>query len=153
MKTAGLVCALSLTLAGTASAAEALAPARIKTSTVGNVGTPSTFFSSLFGSRYGVVSPDAPELATRFEVRLAKRGYRLYAQSDPNRDSQYVIIRDYRGKAADYVPQTSDTSMGGGGWGHALASLGVGVLVGKNLGLIMCLRHPIPTPAAGGGVR
>ncbi len=136
MKTVGFAWAfVSLTLAGTASAAEALAPARIKTSTVGNVGTPSTFFSSLFGSRYGVVSPDAPELATRFEVRLAKRGYRLYAQSDPNRDSEYVIIRDYRGKAADYVPQTSDTNTGGG-WGRALANLGVGVLIGKNLGLI-----------------
>jgi hypothetical protein len=137
MNTLGFAWALvSLSLAGAASASEALTPARIKTSTVGVVGTPSTFFSSLFGSRYGVVSPDAPELATRFEVRLAKRGYRLYERSDLNRDSQYVIIRDYRGKAAAYVPQTSDTSMGGGGWGHALASLGVGVLVGKNLGLI-----------------
>ncbi len=48
----------------------------------------------------------------------------------------FRIIRDYRGKAADYVPQTSDTSTGAGGWGSALASLGVGVLIGKNLGLI-----------------
>jgi hypothetical protein len=47
-----------------------------------------------------------------------------------------VIIRDYRGKTADYVPQTSDTSTGGGGWGSALANLGVGVLIGKNLGLV-----------------
>lgn len=127
---------LSLSLAGAASAAEAVAPVRIKTSTVGVVGAPSTFFSSLFGSRYGVVSPDAPELAARFAGQLVKRGYRLYERSDLNRESQYVIIRNYRGKTADYVPQTSDTSTGGGGWGSALANLGVGVLIGKNLGLI-----------------
>jgi len=127
---------LSLGLAGAASAAEAVPPLRIKTSTVGVVGTPSKFFSSLFGSKYGVVSPDAPELAARFAVRLVERGYRLYERSDLNRESQYVIIRDYRGKAADYVPQTSDASTGGGGWGSALANLGVGVLIGKNLGLV-----------------
>lgn len=127
---------LSLSLAGAASATEALAPVGIKTSTVGIVGTPSTFFSSLFGSKYGVVSHDAPELAARFAGRLVKRGHRLYERSDLNRESQYVIIRDYRGKAADYVPQTSDTSTGAGGWGSALANLGVGVLIGKNLGLI-----------------
>lgn len=127
---------LSLSLAGAASAAEAVAPVGIKTSTVGIVGTPSTFISSLFGSMYGVVSPDAPELAARFAGRLAKRGYRLYEGSDLNRDSQYVIIRDYRGKAADYVPQAADTNSGAGGWGSALANLGVGVLIGKNLGLI-----------------
>ena len=137
MKIIGLAWAfLSLSLAGAANAEEAVAPVGIKTSTVGIVGTPSAFFSSLFGSRYGVVSPDAPELAARFAVRLVKRGYRLYERSDLNRDSQYVIIRDYRGKAADYVPQTSDASTGGGGWGSALANLGVGVLIGKNLGLV-----------------
>lgn len=137
MKITGLAWALlSLNLARAASAAEALAPVGIKTSTVGIVGTPSTFFSSLFGSRYGVASPDAPELAARFAGKLVKRGYRLYERSDLNRDSQYVIILDYRGKASDYVPQTSDTSTGAGGWGSALANLGVGVLIGKNLGLV-----------------
>jgi hypothetical protein len=137
MKIIGLAWAfLSLSLAGAASAVETVAPVGINTSTVGIVGTPSTFFSSLFSSKYGVVSPDAPELAVRFAGRLVKRGYRLYERSDLNRESQYVIIRDYRGKAADYVPQAADTNSGAGDWGSVLANLGVGVLIGKNLGLI-----------------
>ena len=127
---------LSLVQAGAASGAEAVAAVSINTSTVGKVGAPSTFVSSLFGSKYGVASPDAPELAARLAGRLVKRGYRLYEASDLNRVSQYVIIRDYRGKAADYVPQTADASTGGGGWGSALANLGLGILIGKNLGLI-----------------
>ena len=136
MKWIGLALAL-LSLAVGAGAAEGVASGQIKTSTVGIVGVLSPFFSALLGNKHGVVSPDAPDLAAKFADRMVKRGFTLYATPEITKDSDvYVIIRDYRGKAADYVPQTAEIRMGGGGWGSAIASLGLGVLVGKNLGTI-----------------
>lgn len=137
MKKAGVALALLCLVVGVdVGAAGDAEQDRIKTTTVGSMPPPSQFFSSLFGAKYGAVSRDAPELAARLAARLSQQGYRLYEPSEITRNSDvFVIIRDYRGRAADYVPQTSEAGTRGG-WGSALVSLGLGVLVGKNLGVV-----------------
>ncbi|MBI5330057.1 MAG: hypothetical protein HZB71_05530 [Betaproteobacteria bacterium] len=137
MKKAGTVLALlCLVIVADVGVAGDVEQGRIKTTTVGTMPPPSRFFSSLFGAKYGAVSPDAPKWAARLATLLSKQGYRLYEPSEITRNSDvFVIIRDYRGKSADYLPQTSEVGSRGG-WGSALVSLGLGGLIGKNLGVV-----------------
>lgn len=104
----------------------------IKTTTVGGVmKLPWAFL----GGKVNVASPDEPKMSERLAASFAKSGYEI-VDKPGKRINSFVIIRDYRGKAADYVPQTSDTGSGGGGWGGALFSLGISVLIGHQMGVI-----------------
>lgn len=104
----------------------------IKTTTVGGVMKLAWPF---LGGKVNVASRDAPKMAERLAASFAKSGYKVVDKPGKLIDS-FQIIRDYRGKAADYVPQTSDTGSGGGGWGGALFSLGISVLIGHQMDVI-----------------
>lgn len=125
-----LVVSLAISVAAGQVHAAANNASEIKTSTVGGISKlASPFF--YFG-KVSVASPDAPKFAEELASSFAKSGYKVVEdKSKPT----YVIIRDFRGKAADYVPQTADTRTGGG-WASALFTLGINLLVGEKLGLI-----------------
>lgn len=103
----------------------------IKTTTVGKL--PKLAWPFLYIGKVSIASPDAPKMAERLAASFAKSGYTVAENSEK---PTYTIIQDYRGKAADYVPQTSDTGSGGGGWVSALFNLGLNVLIGQKMGLI-----------------
>lgn len=102
----------------------------IKTSTVGHVGKLAWAF---LGGTVSVDSPDAQAMAARLAENFAKSGYKVVENSE---HPTYRIMRDFRGKAANYVPPTSGDKSEGGNWGGALLNLGVSVLIGHQMGLI-----------------
>jgi|GEM_PF-6456817 len=83
-----------------------------------------------------VVAPDAPHLAERLRTRFAEEGYAVVEPTwRSGRMANYVIIPDYAGPAADYMPQTADTRVSGGP-AEGLIGLGIGLLLGQRAGLI-----------------
>lgn len=136
IKSLGMVLLVSSLLGCASSSVNESNADKIKTVTSGIAGTPSSFWSGLFVRTYGVLSPDAPEMAKRLEADMAAKGYKIHDHAgDKSRGEDLVIIRDYRGTAAGYVPQTSEVGSRGG-LGSALVSLGIGIAIGKNMGVV-----------------
>ncbi len=122
---------MSFAMATSYVIADVFEGADIKTSTVGKLGKLAWPF--LYMSKVSVASPDAPKLAESLAASFEKSGYKM---EENTQKPTYVIIRDFRGKAIDYVPQSSNAGSGGGGWASALFSLGLNVLIGQKMGLV-----------------
>lgn len=102
----------------------------IKTSTAGKLAKLAWPF--IYMGKVSVVSRDSPKLAEALAASFEKSGYKMEKNLEK---PTYEITRQFRGKASDYNPPKSDTSSDGG-WGSALFTLGLNLLIGQKMGVI-----------------
>lgn len=113
--------------------------ARISTTTVG-LGYPCHgILQSIAGQRHQVVATtsygDAYELSKKLAEIMAQKGCRIevVTQASRNSSSTYSMDRLFSGKAVDYTPPQVSS---GGNPLASLVTLGVGLAVGKSVGVI-----------------
>jgi len=129
----GFLAVLFVFVIGQVKAEDASANApKTTTTTVGHVGKLAWPF---LAGNVRVASTDDPKMKEMLAASFVKSGYTVISDYEKKANT-FTIFRNYRGKASNYVPPTANTPAEGGGWGSAIFSLGLNVLIGQKMGLI-----------------
>lgn len=113
--------------------------ARISTTTVGEGYPCHGMLQSITGQKYKVVVANRPEDASEFSKKLAERmtqkgcNIEIVDRGSGNSSNIYTIDRLFSGKAVDYTPPQVSS---GGNSLASLVTLGVGLAVGRSVGVI-----------------